>query len=181
LEVIANADDDRISAIARLSLDALARQYANTTAEIRTIEKHIHAWHRSCEESRRLGDVPGIGPIVATALVAEVGDWNAFSSGRNLAAWIGLVPKQHSTGGKERLGGISKQGNRYLRWLLIAGAMAVIRYARQHGTKRLWLARIMERRPIKVAAVALANKIARMARAMMVRGERFKEPSLLAA
>jgi transposase len=120
-----------------------------------------------------------VGPIVATALVAEVGDWKAFSSGRNLAAWIGLVPKQHSTGGKDRLGGISKQGNRYLRWLLIAGAMAVIRYARQHGTKRLWLARIMERRPIKVAAVALANKIARKAWAMMVRGERCKEPRLL--
>ena len=178
LEVIANAHDDRIPAIARLSLDALARQYANTTAEIIAIEKHIHAWHRSCEESRRLEDVPGIGPIVATALVAEVGDWKAFSSGRNLAAWIGLVPKQHSTGGKDRLGGISKQGNRYLRWLLVTGAMAVIRYARQHGTKRLWLARIMERRPIRVAAVALANKIARIAWAMMVHGERFKEPKL---
>jgi transposase len=178
LEAIANADDDRIPAVARLSLDALARQYANTTAEIIAIEKHIHAWHRSCEESRRLEDVPGIGPIVATALVAEVGDWKAFSSGRNLAAWIGLVPKQHSTGGKDRLGGISKQGNRYLRWLLVTGAMAVIRYARQHGTKRLWLARIMERRPIRVAAVALANKIARIAWAMMVHGERFKEPKL---
>jgi transposase len=178
LEAIANANDDRIPAVARLSLDALARQYANTTAEIIAIEKHIHAWHRSCEESRRLEDVPGIGPIVATALVAEVGDWKAFSSGRNLAAWIGLVPKQHSTGGKDRLGGISKQGNRYLRWLLVTGAMAVIRYARQHGTKRLWLARIMERRPIRVAAVALANKIARIAWAMMVHGERFKEPKL---
>jgi transposase len=181
LKIIANVEDDRVPEIARFCLDSLARQYEVIAAEIGAIDKRIQAWHRSCEESRRLEEIPGIGPIVATALIAEVGDWKAFSSGRNLAAWIGLVPKQHSTGGKERLGGISKQGNRYLRWLLVAGAMAVIRYAQQHGTKRLWLARILERRPIKVAAVALANKIARMAWAMMVRGERFHEPRLLPA
>lgn len=181
LEIIADRKDDRIPAIARLSLDILARQYAAIAVEIATVEKQIHAWHRSCEESRRLESIPGIGPVVATALIAEVGDWKAFSSGRSLAAWIGLVPKQHSTGGKERLGGISKQGNRYLRWLLVAGAMAVIRYARQRGTKRPWLARLIGRRPTKVAAVALANKIARIAWAMMVRGERFKELKLLPA
>ena len=181
LEIVANQEDDRVPAAARLSLHVLAGQYAAITTEIGNIEKYIHAWHRSCEESRRLEEIPGVGPIVATALVAEVGDWTAFSSGRSLAAWIGLVPRQHSTGGKERLGRISKQGNRHLRWLLVAGAMAVIRYARQHGTKRLWLARLMGRRPTKVAAVALANKIARMAWAMMVRGERFKEAKLLPA
>jgi transposase len=181
LQVIASAEDDRIPPIARFCLDLLAHQYMALTAEIGTIDKRIHAWHRSCEDSRRLEEIPGIGPIVATALVAEIGDWKQFRSGRNLAAWIGLVPKQHSTGGKERLGSITKQGNRYLRWLLVAGAMAVIRHARQHGTNRAWLTRIMARRPAKVAAVALANKIARMAWAIMARGERFAQPGLLPA
>ena len=180
-KILADQKDDRIPAAARFSLDVLARQHTAIAAEIGALEKRIHAWHRSSEQSRRLEQIPGVGPIVATALIAEVGDWKEFSSGRSLAAWIGLVPKQHSTGGKERLGGISKQGNRHLRWLLVAGAMSVIRYARQHGTQRLWLARIMECRPTKVAAVALANKIARMAWAMMVRAEPFKEPRLLPA
>ncbi len=181
LTIIADAKDDRIPPAAHTCLDALGRQYNRITIEIGEIDKRIHAWHRSCEASRRLEQIPGIGPIVATALVAEIGDWNAFSSGRSLAAWIGLVPKQHSTGGKDKLGHITKQGNRYLRWLLVTGAMAVIRYAQKHGTKRAWLIRLMGRRPIKVAGVALANKIARIAWAIMVRGERYNEPKLLLA
>ena len=120
--------------------------------------------------------------MLATALVASVADPRTFRSGRNFSAWIGLVPKQHSSGGKERLGSISKQGDRYLRSLFVAGALAVIRYAKIHATQhRPWLTALLARRPIKVAAMALANKIARMAWAMMVRGEQFKEPGLLPA
>jgi transposase len=174
--------DGRVSPAVCSILKVLARQYGAIGTEIASIDKNIMVLHRACEASRRLGEIPGIGPIGATALVAEISDWNAFGSGRSLAAWIGLVPKQCSTGGKERLGRITKQGNRYLRWLLVVGAMAVIRYARKHGTgKRPWLGRLMERRPTKVAAVALANKIARMAWAIMVRNERYKEPKLLLA
>src|SRR6266480_418341 len=181
LKIIADEQDDRIPAAARFSLNVLARQYAAIREETVAIERRIHAWHRASEESRRLEEIPGVGPIVATALVAEVGDWKAFSSGRSLAAWIGLVPRQHSTGGKERLGGISKQGNRYLRWLLVIGATAVVRHARQHPQKYPWIMRLLAKKPAKLVAVAVANKIARIAWAIMAKGGYYRAPELAAA
>jgi len=129
-----------------------------------------------------LAPIPGVGPVLATALVASVTDPKAFRSGRDLSAWIGLVPKQNSSGGKDKLGNISKRGDRYLRSLFTTGALAVIRYAKIHGTThRPWLTALLARRPTKVAAIALVNKLARMAWAMMARGERYREPAALAA
>jgi transposase len=182
LGVVADPSENRVPEVARACLAALGAQLRVLKAQILEFDRMINAWHRSSETSKRLDEIPGVGPALATALVATVADPKAFRSGRNFSAWIGLVPKQHSSGGKDKLGSISKQGDRYLRSLFTAGALAVIRYAKIHGTKhRPWLTALLARRPTKVAAIALANKIARMVWAMMAKGERYKEPVALAA
>ena len=137
---------------------------------IGSIERRIIAQHRSDEASKRLRSIPGIGLVGATAIVATITDPKAFRSGRDLAAWIGLVPRQDSTGGKQKLGPISKQGDRYVRRILVVGAHAVLRYAKQNPEKYSWLTQLLARRPFKVVAVALANKMARVAWALLAKG-----------
>ena len=176
IAIIVNPEDDRVPALARVSLALMVSQLDLVNAHVLENDRCVRTSARETEVGRRLMEIPGVGPVLASAIVAAVPDPKAFKRGRNLAAWIGLVPRQNSSGGKERLGGITKQGDRYLRQLLVVGALAVIRYAQRHGTKRPWLVKLLARRTPKIAAVALANKMARMIWAMMVSGEHYREP-----
>ncbi len=176
LMVINDENDARIPADARLCLRMLEAQLRVVKEQILENDRRVRASARETELGRRLMEIPGVGPLLASAFVATIADPHAFKSGRCLSAWIGFVPKQNSSGGKEKLGSISKAGNRYLRQLLVVGAMAVIRYAERNGTRRPWLVQLMARRTTKVAAVALANKTARMVWALMTSGERYREP-----
>jgi transposase len=181
ITVIGDLDDDRILDETRASLALLVSQLNLVNEQILETDRRVRTSARSSDIGRRLMEVPGVGPVLASAIVASVPDARAFKTGRSLAAWIGLVPRQNSSGGKERLGGITKQGDRYLRQLLVVGALAVIRYAQRHGTKRPWLVQLLGRRTTKIAAVALANKMARMIWAIMTSGERYREPQATAA
>jgi transposase len=162
-------DEVTLPSLARQALRGLAAELETLGKRVEGIEAAILAWHKENEASRRLATVPGIGPITASAIVATVGNAPDFGSARHFAAWIGLVPKQNSTGGKPRQGGISKAGDRCLRRLLVLGATAVIRHTRAKAREG-WLGSLLERRPTMVAAVAQANKAARTAWALLARG-----------
>ena len=149
-------------------IERLGAHLKELDRQVNELEVQIQQWHRTHAASRTLGEIPGIGPITASALVATVGDATNFANGRQLAAWLGLVPRQHSSGGKQTLLGISKRGDSYLRTLLIHGARAVIRLAENKpGYAGCWLAGVLQRRHKNVAAVALANKNARIAWALL--------------
>jgi transposase len=179
IAIVRDDADRRLPALAQQVLQVLANQIEQIEAAIAALERQLLAWHKTNAVSQRLASIPGIGPIIATAIATTVADPNVFRSGREFAAWLGLVPRQNSTGGKPRLGGITKRGNRYLRRLLINGASAIL--LRSKATKAdPWVIRLRQRRPPLVVAVTLANKTARIAWAVMMR-EREYQPRAVAA
>ena len=160
--------------IFRQLIDRLGSNLMELDRQVKELEVQIQTWHRNSVDSKKLAKIPGIGPISASALVASIGDAKNFKDGRQLAAWLGLVPRQHSTGGKPTLLGISKRGDCYLRTLLIHGARSVVRVVEQQANyANQWLAGIMRRRNKNVAAVALANKNARIIWALLTQNREY--------
>jgi transposase len=182
IEIIEETEDNGLPALARDALGSLIEQLRMVQVQIVGLEKKLKAWHRTNAASSRLEAIPGVGVITATALVATIGDASQFHSGRQLAAWLGLVPRQHSSGGKERLGRISKRGDGYLRKLLVHGARADLRWSRHRKMQRsVWQENLLARRPTNVVLVAMANKTARVVWAMLSRGETFRTEARTAA
>ena len=182
IEVIEDPEDERLPTLAREALGSLVGQLRMVQAQVVGLEMKLKAWHRTNEASRRLATIPGVGVITATALVATIGDASQFHSGRQLAAWLGLVPRQHSSGGKERLGRISKRGDGYLRKLLVHGARTVLLWSRRKKEGRSpWQEALLARRPTNVVLVAMANKTARVVWVLLSRGETFRTEAQAAA
>ena len=172
-ELVRDENDERLPPAARMALKTLADQIDALTERAEALERRIVAEVRANDAMRRLATIPGIGPITAATIRALVPDPGAFASGRHFAAWVGLTPKLNSSGGKERLGRISKMGSPDLRSLLVVGATAVVAHVRRGATTSPWLAAVLARRPPKVAAIALANKMARIAWALLSKGGTF--------
>jgi transposase len=173
--LISIEDDETLPALARETFSLLAEDFARVETQVSKLEKALSAWHKSNEVSRRLSAIPSVGPIGASLFAMKTSDAKAFKSARHYAAWIGLTPKDHSTAGKQRLGVITRAGDETLRHVLVNGAMSVIKQAQarpDHADP--WLRALLVRKPAKLAAVALANKTARIAWKMMVTGESYK-------
>ena len=181
VKIIASEQDARLPVDAHTSLVVLAAGLQALQTMIGSIERRIIAQHRSDEASKRLRSIPGIGIVGATAIAATVPDPKVFRSGRDFAAWIGIVPREDSTGGKHKLGPISKRGDQYLRRILVVGAHAVLKRARHQPEKYPWVTRLLERKPFTVVAVAVANKMARVAWALLARGGSYRAPAFAAA
>jgi transposase len=168
------AGDENLPPLAKDLFVTLGNEYARLKPELRRIEAKLMAWHRGNELSRRLAEIPSVGPIGATLSVMKVGNPQAFRSGRDFSAWLGMTPKDHSTAGKVRLGAITRAGDEALRSVLVAGATSVIQQVRKgRGRPSPWLIALVKRKPPKLAAVALANKTARIIWKLMVSGERY--------
>jgi transposase len=179
---LAMATAEQIPPMAKLAIEALFNHVDGLRTQAETIEAEILAGHQANEASRRLAAVPGIGPLTASALVAAVGDGRPFRSARHFAAWLGLTPRMASSGDRQRIGRISKGGDRYLRTMLIHGARAVVGAINRRNLRpRPWLTPLLARRPIPVAATALAHKTARIAWAMLARGEAYRVQVRMAA
>jgi transposase len=172
-ELIEDASNE-LPGMFRLLIDRLLEHLKALDEQVVQLEAQIKAWHRDSEASRKLERIPGLGPLTASALVASMGEAKSFDNGRQLAAWLGLVPRQRSSGGKPTLLGISKRGDSYLRTLLIHGARAVIRAAQRKPARSGWLQQLLKRRNPNVAAVALANRNARMAWALLAHDRQFE-------
>jgi transposase len=176
-ERIAAGEMPDIPTLAAKMIASLAGQVLDLQTRLRAIERELLAWHRSSDIARRLATIPGVGTICATAFAASVTDPHQFRSGRQFAAWLGLTPLQHSSGGKERLGRISKMGDKYLRRLLVVGMTSLVRRAKyKPDAVDRWLAALLSRKPARVVTVALANKAARVIWAIMARGGIYRAP-----
>jgi transposase len=173
--------DQSLPGLARELFAAQAKEYALLQAQIDEVDARLRAWHRADECSQRLAKIPGVGPIGAALLKMKTPEPELFRSGRQFAAWIGLTPKDHSTAGKVRLGVITRAGDEGLRSVLVVGATAVIQHVRRGGRASPWLTELLKRKSPKLAAVALANKMARIAWKLMVTGENYAAKSAPAA
>jgi transposase len=174
------AESTALPELARSILRLIVAQLNDTQAKIHQVEARLARWHRNSRLSRLLATIPGVGIMSASAITATVCDPNLFRSGREFAAWLGMTPRQNSSGGKERLGRTSKRGDKYIRCLLVAGAVAILRHARTRATKDAeWVRGMLARKPAKVVAVALANRTARIVWAVMRRGDGYKAKQIV--